>query len=521
MADVGATAEPQPLLADAEGALPKPWVAHRKPDPPHQGSLYYCNLATMETRWERPQVRIARHCVYQTGGIPLFEPWRDLHLLELPAANAAEATETFRDFCVRLFPGGTFGRRRDGVLWRLGKAEHVGVMLYPGLQRLAVAYNSEAVPPEELAAVAIGGAAGARLSPAAKISALVVVQRSLAARLTAAATLAAPEAHSLRRYAAELAGEGSSSSTTSRPLGRVVPGVATALAGQGKEATQLAAYLLSFGLLRPLSCGLTGVGYFQDEVELAAHLQSEHHRQRRVHLRTAVELLAEVRQGEVPLSDWLPSHAAKYKSLLQWRDRRFQDMPTVDGRVLRFDHLSGRGCVMPASSATSRRPPPALASHAEDARWGAAGPGEELPPLPSKGCAIDGHFWSAATDATVPPTSSPSGGMSVEELLWAVGCSLGEPGERAAAAPEPMPGGQAADEEDLEVVGPWSALRDHASGRQYYYNSETKETTWERPLLVEVGETWNTHRGTCACDTVAELYQRYHRMVPRPQRLAP
>merc|ERR550532_806532 len=96
------------------------------------------------------------------------------------------------------------------------------------------------------------------------------------------------------------------------------------------DVQQLACYLRGFGLLKPLSCRLTGVGNFKDELELAAHLLSEHHRPRRAHLQTAAELLSEVRLGAVPLSDWLPANISKYRNLLQWCDHRFQDMPMAD-----------------------------------------------------------------------------------------------------------------------------------------------------------------------------------------------
>jgi len=189
------------------------------------------------------------------------------------------------------------------------------------------------------------------LSIAAKLGAMKFICWSAASRKTAAETLVAPSAYILRRYIAELASHGGStqSSTRQSPPQQSRP-----------EVLPLSRYLESSQLLWPVSCSLCGAGSFKDEFDWAVHLTSDQHRQRRSHLRSAAELLAEVDSGEVPLTEWLPGHLGSYNGLLIWCDHRFQEVPACDGRVLRFDHLIGTGTMTPASAwaAFGSTPPP-------------------------------------------------------------------------------------------------------------------------------------------------------------------
>lgn len=500
MTDAGSP-EAVTLFGDSEGALPKPWVAFRKPDPPDKGALYYHNLNTSQTQWERPNVHIAQHRICFEHKFPMFGGWKDLDWHELPASTAAEASEIFREFCVRLFPRGSFGRRGDGMLWRLDEAECAGVVFCPARRRLAVCYDPEVVTTADLMAMA-DAFTSAPLTMAAKLAALDFVLQSLATRATAAATLtaAAPGGCLLRRYTAELGGN---------HVGVIHPD----MSAKAPRVEALTSYLKGFSLLRPLTCSLSSSS-FPDEAQLATHLTSEQHLQRRLHLRSAEERLAEVRRGEVPLTDWLPAHLGRYRSCLQWCDRRFQDMPMADGRVMRFDHLTGLGTVTPASNwAALAQPPEALMPQASCVNGARAG--QEMPGGQGYG---QGQIWA---DPRSSAGVAPSRLGSVEELLAAVRHSLGVMDVNLAAQPGPE---NACEEEDLvaELEPPWMVLH-NTSGCRYYYNPETHITTWDHPMLPEVGvgESWASSPGSLARETPAELYQRFHRMVPRPQRGPP
>lgn len=466
-------APPRPLYADESGALPKPWGAFKDPE----GSLYYCNLVTCETTWQRPVVHVPRANVYrdpQSGGRPAFAGWRDLPLRELPVKNAAEAFELFRAFCRQLSPSsGVFGRRGDGVLWRMAASERLGVVLYPEQRSLAVAFDPEAQGPT----------GGGSLSDSERLKAMELVLHGLVARQTPQAALVAPEAHLLRRYAAELGGRGSPGPEVNAPSAEVLP---------------LADYLQRFELIPPFNCTLTGIAGMKSEVELAAHLLSEAHCLRRQHLRSACERLAEIECGEATLCEWLPAQSEKYREILAWCDRRFQDLPMADGRVLRFDHLAGKGAISPASSwARWGHPPPRLV-----AQVGRDG----LQPAVGRG----GGIWSTSQDAE----SVSEGLSSVDDLLKAVRLSLVGP----ASVPE-----DAADE-TLELEPPWQLVRDDR-GQVFYHNPHTKEGSWERPPpsrpLVEIGQSWANNPRTRSLDTPQDQYARCHRLAARPQRGVP
>ena len=42
-------------------------------------------------------------------------------------------------------------------------------------------------------------------------------------------------------------------------------------------------------------------------------------------------------------------------------------------------------------------------------------------------------------------------------------------------------------DEDHELPDPWYEFKDEKSGELYYYNAETKETTWRKPPDHELG----------------------------------
>merc|ERR1719414_2761479 len=129
----------KPLFEDVDGALPRPWVAFETQDP--NGSLYYHNLANSDTKWERPESHVPRHAVF-TSALPQqpFVGWKDESPRQFVGASAGEAERAFRNFCARL-PKGVFGRRGDGLLWRLREGEIVGLTLYPEQRRLAISYG--------------------------------------------------------------------------------------------------------------------------------------------------------------------------------------------------------------------------------------------------------------------------------------------------------------------------------------------------------------------------------------------
>lgn len=466
-------APPQPLYEDENGALPRPWGAFRDPE----GALYYCNLVTCETTWRRPVVHVPRANVYrdaQIGGRPAFGDWRDMPPRELPTKNAAEAFEQFRVFCRQLAPAsGVFGRRGDGVLWRMAASERLGVVLYPEQRKLAVAYGPD---PQ-------GAKDRGSLTTSERMSAMELVLNGLIARQTPQAALVSPEAHLLRRYAAELGGRASPSSEINAPSAEVLP---------------LADYLQRFELIPPFSCALTGVAGIKSQGELAAHLLSEAHSLRREHLRSACERVAEIECGAVALCEWLPAQSEKYREVLAWCDRRFEDLPMADGRILRFDHLSGKGAISPASSwACQGHPPPRLVPQ--------VGP-DGLQASVGRG----GSIWSKSQDAE--PVSE--GLSSVDDLLKAVRLSLVAP----ALVPDSTP------DENLELEPPWELLRDQKD-QAFYHNPHTSETSWERPPpsrpLVEIGQSWANNPRTRSLETPQDLYARCHRLAVRPQRDVP
>ena len=51
-------------------------------------------------------------------------------------------------------------------------------------------------------------------------------------------------------------------------------------------------------------------------------------------------------------------------------------------------------------------------------------------------------------------------------------------------------------DENQELPDPWYEFKDEKSGELYYYNAETKETTWQRPTLT---------RSTSQDEEIAEL----------------
>jgi len=326
---------PEPLYADQQGSLPWPWVAFPTVDPADKTTelLYYHNLQNSETCWGRPQVRVAEQNVipHRPKGGPSCLSWRDWHSQELSSISSAAAAETFRTFCVRLYPRGHFLRRGGGMLWRFRDTEPVGLVLYPEPRRLAVAFDPAFLPPEAMAALQKGFSPGASvhapnddapLGVTAKFAVMEQLQRSMLSQQSAADALAVPEAFLLRRYIATMGG---------------VAGKAALHA----DVRALAAYLKEFEPMPPFSCRLTGVPNMKDEFAFAEHLLSDTHRQWRGHLRAAVELQAMLKQ--VPVSERQPSLEAKYALVKQWIQRRFQDIPMADGRVLCFDHLRGTG----------------------------------------------------------------------------------------------------------------------------------------------------------------------------------
>uniref|UniRef100_A0A7S1AAH5 WW domain-containing protein n=1 Tax=Noctiluca scintillans TaxID=2966 RepID=A0A7S1AAH5_NOCSC len=470
-----------PLYEDADGALPRPWVAFETPDPPNKGSLYYHNLVTFDTKWERPEVHVPRHAVYGNAltATPSqqqqFVGWRDEMAREIVGASAGEAEHAFRNFCVRLLPRGVFGRRGDGMLWRLGEGELVGLTLYPEQRRLVISYDPQYVSGRDVAAAGQGTLnrpTDGLLSAAAKVAALEVVQRSLLSRQTALATLVMPDAHLLRRYVAEMGVR----STLPRPSAEVLP---------------LATYLESFRLVPPFTCRLTGVANIQSCGALAAHILCRSVMTHYSHLKTSVQLLAHICRGDVALSEWLPLHVDRYRVLLDWSGRRFQNLPMADGKIFRFDFLRGLGTLTPASCwhALGQSPPSLSAMPAPTA-------------VQDVWNATTRHIWSTSADG-VPSQSSGS----LSDLLAAVKLSLGPRGDH----------GSWDDGDDLEP--PWEELRS-SDGQVYYYNTLTRVTTWERLGLrsVEVGELWASNPKTRAHDTPAALYERYHRIAPKPQR---
>jgi len=450
--------EAQTLYADREGALPKPWVAFKKPDPPDKGSLYYHNMVTRETFWERPVMKVPPSRVLGGSGRAQqrFANWIDLPGQEHIAATAAEATESFRDFCLRLSTHGSFSRRIDGLLWGLGADEPIGAVLYPAQRHLAVCYDQTKVSRDDVAAMN-NAACSNPLSMAAKLVAMRFICYSAASRKTAAETLVAPTAYILRRYMAELAGQGGGTLSRASPSPPLHP---------RPEVLPLSRYLENFQLLWPVTCSLSGAGSFKDEVEWAVHLTSDQHRQRRSHLRSACELLAEVRTGEVPLTEWLPEHLGSYRGLLKWCDHRFQEVPVSDGRVLRFDHLTGRGTMTPASTwmAFGSAPPPLV-----DIGTGDGGRAHTRD-------SGEGQIWVVASSSS---TASTCLAGSVDDLLSAVNDSLCA---------------------DVDARGHCDAQADG-------------DHEW-----VQVGASWAS---SAHVETPPELLQRFMRIAPRPRHRPP
>jgi len=441
------------LYADREGALPKPWVAFKKPDPPDKGSLYYHNLVTRETFWERPDVKVPLSRVLSSNNrAQRFASWIDLPGHDHIAATAAEAADSFREFCLRLSTRGSFSRRVDGLLWRLGADEPIGAVLYPAQRHLAVCYDQLKVSCDDVAAMN-DAACSNPLSVAAKLRAMKFICESAASRKTAAETLVAPTAYILRRYMAELAGQGGGTLSRASPSPPLQP---------RPEVLPLSRYLENFQLLWPVTCSLSGAGSFKDEIEWAVHLTSDQHRQRRSHLRSAVDLLAEVCTGEVPLTEWLPGHLGSYRGLLKWCDHRFQEVPVSDGRVLRFDHLTGRGTMTPGSTwaAFGSAPPPLV-----DVGTGEGGHAQTRD-------GGEGQIWVVASSSS---TASTCLSGSVEELLTAVDDSL-------------CADIDARGECDVQTEG------DHE---------------W-----AQVGASWAS---SAPVDTPPELLQRYMRIAPPPR----
>eukprot|EP00747_Dinoflagellata_sp_TGD_P223241 gnl/TRDRNA2_/TRDRNA2_94849_c0_seq1.p1 gnl/TRDRNA2_/TRDRNA2_94849_c0~~gnl/TRDRNA2_/TRDRNA2_94849_c0_seq1.p1 ORF type:complete len:444 (+),score=54.13 gnl/TRDRNA2_/TRDRNA2_94849_c0_seq1:39-1370(+) len=426
---------------DTEGALPRPWVAYQC-EPPEKGRFYYYNTETAQCCWERPQILIARHCVYRdpaTGGRPAFAGWKDLAPVDLAAATAAEVSERFRHFCVCLTPHGVFGRRNDGTLWRASSTEVVGLVLYPEARKLAVSYD----PQGEQVSTPEGS-----ISHAEKKVCMEILQRSLVAGTTAGAVLVAPDAHVLRRYLAKHGGKYGRPPSADIPLADALP---------------LAKYLATFQLMPPLSCSLTGVKGLRNEAALAAHILSDEHKAYRENLKVALELLSEIRCGQLPLVAWLPTQADRYRGLLDWHDHRFQDFPMADGRVFRFDYLTGLGEITPPSNwAALKIPPPALV--ASDAEAGAA-PGAGATSGTSR-------IWSASPDPGPLPDANETAG-----LLASVRKSLND-------------------------------------GALIFRGASSPESVGK----VKVGESWATSADTCTRDTAQELYARYHLLGQRPAR---
>ena len=56
--------------------------------------------------------------------------------------------------------------------------------------------------------------------------------------------------------------------------------------------------------------------------------------------------------------------------------------------------------------------------------------------------------------------------------------------------------GSSRTDEDHELPDPWYEFKDEKSGELYYYNAETKETTWQRPTQK---------RSTSQDEEIAEL----------------